>query len=177
MPGFCDFADNPNGKKDGVFYMPGDCDVAFRPNWFYHAYDDNNQKSVAHLVRIYLRSVGCGAYMNLGMAPDKRGLIHENDVKRLKEFKAAIDSLYENKIFGDEVALENGIGTVEFDGEKKLNFLKIAEFLSTTQGELVSGYEVDVRKDGTYESRTRNFDSVSSVFNSDFCNRKFPVEK
>ncbi len=43
--------------------MPGDADVAFRPNWFYHAYDDNNQKSVHHLVRIYLRSVGCGAYM------------------------------------------------------------------------------------------------------------------
>ena len=97
-------------------------------------------------MRIYLRSVGCGAYMNLGMAPDKRGLIHENDVKRLKEFKAAIDSLYENKVFGDEVKLENGVGTVEFGGTKKLNFLKMAEFLSTTQGELVSGYEVDVRK-------------------------------
>ena len=152
MPGFCDFADNPNGKADGVFYMPGDCDVAFRPNWFYHAYDDNNQKSVAHLVRIYLRSVGCGAYMNLGMAPDKRGLIHENDVKRLKEFKAAIDSLYEKKVFGDEVKLENGVGTVEFGGAKKLNFLKIAEFLSTTQGELVSGYEVDVRRNGQWST-------------------------
>ena len=150
MPGYCRFEDSPNGHLDGVFFMPGDCDVAFRPNWFYHAYDDHAQKSVSHLIRIYLRSVGCGAYMNLGLAPDKRGLIHENDVKRLKEFKAAVDSLYENRVFGDEIKLVDGAGTVEFGGARKLNFLKIAEHLTVTQGELVSGYEVDVRRNGRW---------------------------
>jgi len=152
MPSFCEFSESPSGHEDGVFFMPGDCDVAFRPNWFYHAYDDNNQKSVHHLVRIYLRSVGCGAYMNLGLAPDKRGLIHENDVKRLMEFKAAIDSLYADKVFGDEIKLTDNAGTIEFGVMKKLNFLKFAESLSATQGEKVSGYEVDVRRDGRWET-------------------------
>ena len=152
MPGFCNTGEANSGHKDGVFFIPGDCDVPFRPGWFYHTREDNAQKSVQHLINIYLRSAGSGAYMNLGMAPDKRGLIHENDVKRLKEFKAALDSLFANKVFGDEVKIENNVGTVEFGGTKRLNFIKMAEFLSSTQGELVSGYEVDVRRNGQWSN-------------------------
>ena len=152
MPGFCNTWEANSGHSDGIFFIPGDCDVPFRPGWFYHAREDNAQKSVRHLISIYLRSAGCGAYMNLGMAPDKRGLIHENDVKRLKEFKAALDSLFANKVFGDEVRLENGVGTVELGGTKKLNFIKMAELLSATQGEQVSGYEVDVRRNGQWST-------------------------
>ena len=152
MPGFCNTWEANSGHSDGIFFIPGDCDVPFRPGWFYHAREDNAQKSVRHLISIYLRSAGCGAYMNLGMAPDKRGLIHKNDVKRLKEFKAALDSLFANKVFGDEVKLENGVGTVELGGTKKLNFIKMAELLSATQGEQVSGYEVDVRRNGQWST-------------------------
>ena len=153
MPGHCVTEYSSQGHKGGVFYMPGDCDVALRfGKWFYHSADDYNLFSVHHLIKIYLGSVGCGAYLNLGLAPDKRGLIHENDAKRLKEFKAAVDSLFEKKVFGDEVKLVDGVGTVEFDGTKKLNLLKFAENLSTTQGELVTGYEVDIRRDGQWST-------------------------
>ena len=155
MPGYCETNEAMAGHSDGTFFIPGDCDVALRPGWFYHNYEDNAQKSVRHLIRIYLRSAGCGAYMNLGIAPDKRGLIHENDVKRLKEFKAALDSMFANKVFGEEVKLTDNVGTVEFGGTKKLNFVKIAECLSATQGEQVSGYEIDVRKGGQWETVLR----------------------
>ena len=152
MPGYCETNEATSGHSDGVFFIPGDCDVALRPGWFYHNYEDNALKSVRHLIKIYLSSAGNGAYMNLGIAPDQRGLLHENDVKRLKEFKAAMDSLFANKVFGDEVKLTDNVGTVEFGGTKKLNFVKLAECLSATQGEQVSGYEIDVRKGGQWET-------------------------
>ena len=152
MPGYCETNEATSGHSDGVFFIPGDCDVALRPGWFYHNYEDNAQKSVRHLIKIYLSSVGNGAYMNLGIAPDQRGLLHENDVKRLKEFKAAVDSLFANKVFDGEIKLTDNVGTVEFGGTKKLNFVKLAECLSSTQGEQVSGYEIDVRKAGQWET-------------------------
>ena len=44
--------------------------------------------------------------------------------------RAALEGAYaawvdaaQNKVFGDEVKLENGVGTVELGGTKKLNFI------------------------------------------------------
>ena len=42
-------------------------------------------RSLANLVNIYYRSVGCNSVLLLNIPPDKRGLMHENDVKRIKE--------------------------------------------------------------------------------------------
>lgn len=36
-------------------------------------------------MNIYYRSVGCNSVLLLNIPPDKRGLMHENDVKRIKE--------------------------------------------------------------------------------------------
>ena len=58
---------------------------AIRPGWFYHAEQDNQVRSLANLVNIYYRSVGCNSVLLLNIPPDKRGLMHENDVKRIKE--------------------------------------------------------------------------------------------
>ncbi len=150
MPGYCRFNESSHGHKDGLFFIPGDCDVALRPGWFYHPAEDNAQKSVRQLINIYLHSVGSGAYLNLGLAPDKRGILHENDVKRLKEFKAAVDSLFANQVFETVLKLDKNEGVVTFGGPRKLNFIKMAEELTTTRGELVSGYAIDLRVNGNW---------------------------
>jgi alpha-L-fucosidase len=43
-------------------------------------------KSPEKLFDLYLKSVGRGACLDLGIAPDTRGLLHENDVKALADF-------------------------------------------------------------------------------------------
>jgi alpha-L-fucosidase len=43
-------------------------------------------KTLAQLQDIYFNSVGRGADLDLGLAPDKRGLLHENDVRALQAF-------------------------------------------------------------------------------------------
>ncbi|MCU0244356.1 MAG: alpha-L-fucosidase [Acidobacteria bacterium] len=73
-------------KRGGrLLWYPGQVDVSIRPGWFYHAAEDDKVKSLDHLLDIYYTSVGGNAQLLLNIPPDKRGRIHENDAKRLKE--------------------------------------------------------------------------------------------
>jgi alpha-L-fucosidase len=79
---------DPNGNQ----WIVGQCDVSIRPGWFYHANQDSLVKTPQQLADIYYKSVGRNALLLLNLPPDKRGIIHENDVKSLTEFKAIIDA-------------------------------------------------------------------------------------
>lgn len=85
-PGESDYRNSPTGTFRGKHWIPAECDVALRPGWFYHKDQDDKVKSPEKLFDIYLKSVGRGACLDLGLSPDTRGLLHENDVKALKEF-------------------------------------------------------------------------------------------
>lgn len=74
------------GQRDGQFWMPAECDVPLRPGWFYHQDQDSKVKTPDSLMRLYYWSVGHGACLDLGLSPDRRGLLFENDVKSLQAF-------------------------------------------------------------------------------------------
>jgi alpha-L-fucosidase len=80
-----------SGHEQGSSWIPAEVDVSIRPGWFYHAKEDTLVKSPQQLFDIYLSSVGRGSTLLLNVPPDKRGLIHENDVKALREWKAMRD--------------------------------------------------------------------------------------
>jgi alpha-L-fucosidase len=46
------------------------------------------------LITLYDQAIGRGGQLMLGLAPDSRGLLPENDAKRLEEFGAAIAKRY-----------------------------------------------------------------------------------
>lgn len=81
-------------KANELYWFPAEVDVSIRPGWFYHAAQDHQVKSLGKLVDIYFNSVGSNAVLLLNVPPDRRGLIHENDVARLKEFRQYIDNMY-----------------------------------------------------------------------------------
>jgi alpha-L-fucosidase len=83
-----------SGDPSGNAWIMGQCDVSIRPGWFYHASEDSLVKSPQQLVDIYYKSVGRNAVLLLNLPPDRRGLIHENDEKALKEFKAILDETF-----------------------------------------------------------------------------------
>ncbi|MEJ1098260.1 MULTISPECIES: alpha-L-fucosidase [unclassified Pseudoxanthomonas] len=62
--------------------------------WFWHPNSDQTLKSLDELVEIWEKSVGLGGQLVLGIAPDKRGLLPEADVQRLRELGEAIQALY-----------------------------------------------------------------------------------
>ena len=69
--------------RAGDVWCPAEGDVSIRPGWFYHASQDRSVKSPEQLMNIYLSCLGRGANLILNIPPDRRGLIHENDVASL----------------------------------------------------------------------------------------------
>jgi alpha-L-fucosidase len=86
------------GERPGSQWLPPECDVSIRPGWFYHASEDGRVKTAKQLLDVYYKSVGRGACLNLNLPPDRRGLIHENDVQSLKEFRRILDQTFANDL-------------------------------------------------------------------------------
>ncbi|MCX8019989.1 MAG: alpha-L-fucosidase [Chitinophagaceae bacterium] len=93
-PGYSDYENAPTGTRNGKKWLPAECDVPLRKGWFYHPEEDSTVKPVEKLLDIYFKSVGRGAALDLGLAPDTRGLLHENDVKVLSEFGKALKQIF-----------------------------------------------------------------------------------
>jgi alpha-L-fucosidase len=87
------------GDRNGAQWTPAECDVPLRPGWFYHKDQDAKVKTPEKLFELYLKSVGRGGCLDLGVAPDTRGLLHENDVASLKAFGELL-----NKTFASDFA-------------------------------------------------------------------------
>lgn len=79
------------GDENGTSWIPAEVDVSIRPGWFYHAEEDTLVKTPERLFEIYLTSVGRGSTLLLNLPPDRRGLIHENDLAALKGWKELMD--------------------------------------------------------------------------------------
>jgi alpha-L-fucosidase len=72
-------------------WRPVEADTPLRKqHWFWHPNDEGSLKSVEELLDTYDRTVGRGAQLMLGVAPDNRGLLPDSDAKRLVEFGAAL---------------------------------------------------------------------------------------
>ena len=81
-------------KAQEAYWYPSEVDVSIRPGWFYHDYQDSQVRSLANLVNIYYRSVGCNSVLLLNIPPDRRGLLHEVDVQRIKELSGYISKTF-----------------------------------------------------------------------------------
>lgn len=86
------------GSEDGTKWIPAEVDVSIRKGWFYHQSEDALVKTPEQLFGIYLTSVGRGSTLLLNIPPDQRGLIHENDVAALAEFRKLLDERFKNNL-------------------------------------------------------------------------------
>jgi len=87
-----------SGLENGKSYIPAEVDVSIRPGWFYHAEEDSRVKTPEKLFEIYLASVGRGANLILNIPPDRRGLLHENDVNALIGWRKMIDDAFKTNL-------------------------------------------------------------------------------
>ena len=145
-PGFLDYSRSTIGDPDGAYCLPPECDVPLRPGWFYHASQDGQVRSVQELVKIYLRSIGCGGFLNLGLAPDRRGRLHANDVLRLKEFRQALRSISRDERNRQALALQCGVPQViEYCNPLTVNAIELQEASCPRQTELIQEYLVEAQ--------------------------------
>jgi alpha-L-fucosidase len=87
-----------SGERPGTAWLPAECDVSIRPGWFYHASEDARVKTPRQLLDIYYKSVGRGACLNLNLPPDRRGRIHENDIRSLTEFRRILEATFSKNL-------------------------------------------------------------------------------
>ncbi|MFN7993886.1 MAG: alpha-L-fucosidase [Bryobacteraceae bacterium] len=76
-------------------WRPAEADTPLRKDhWFWHPNDEKSLKSLPELVDTYHKTVGRGAQLVIGLAPDNRGLLPDSDVARLREFGEEIRRIY-----------------------------------------------------------------------------------
>jgi alpha-L-fucosidase len=141
-----------------------------KEHWFWHPNDEVTLKSVAELMTIYEQSIGRGGQLVLGIAPDRRGLLPDADVERLKEFGAAIRERYGKNLAvshirataNEESALDGNLNTfwsapagshhssleVKFDQPVTFTHAMTMEWLS--DGQHVQQYAIEIEKDGKW---------------------------
>ena len=93
MPDYYKFS---SGQENGSHFIPTETDVSIRPGWYYHPEEDDKVKSLEKLIDIYFNSVGLNSSLLLNIPVDNRGLIHENDTKRLYELNNYIRNTFSN---------------------------------------------------------------------------------
>ena len=81
------------GIIGGDMYVPAEVDVSIRPGWFYHAEQDAKVKSSRALDDVWFKSIGRNAMMLLNFPPDRRGLIHDTDLKNAIESNRRINKM------------------------------------------------------------------------------------
>ncbi len=140
-------------KAQEAYWYPSEVDVSIRPGWFYHAEQDEQVRSLANLVNIYYRSVGCNSVLLLNIPPDRRGLIHEIDVQRIKELSSYLAKTFANNQVTD------GTGLWQANtGDSKEYTVKPGAMVNTfliqediAQGQRVEDFLVEVYSNGTWQ--------------------------
>jgi len=79
-------------------WYPAETDVSIRPGWFYHAGQDEEVKTPEKLIDIYFSSVGRNGVLLLNIPPDRRGLIHDSDVRSLVGMRRILDDTFQTNL-------------------------------------------------------------------------------
>ncbi|XP_014512545.1 alpha-L-fucosidase 1 [Vigna radiata var. radiata] len=88
-----------SGDPKGTDWLPAECDVSIRPGWFWH--ESESPKRLSKLLDIYYNSVGRNCVLLLNVPPNKSGLITDVDAQRLKEFRSAINTIFQHNLAED----------------------------------------------------------------------------
>ncbi|MEA1950220.1 MAG: alpha-L-fucosidase [Planctomycetota bacterium] len=79
-----------------LIWWPAEFDIPIRKRWFYRP--DDRPKSLKYLLDVYFRSVGRNATFMLNLSPDRRGLIPDEDIGRLKELRTVLDATFKEDL-------------------------------------------------------------------------------
>ena len=118
-------------------YLPPECDVSIRRGWFWAEGDE--PKSLEHLLGIHYRSIGMGAGLLLNLPPDRRGLIPEEDVARLMEWRTELDSRFGEPVEAELIRVDGGWRAVLPAGTR---FDHIALEEDYARGQRITGHRV-----------------------------------
>lgn len=104
-------------------WRPVEADTSLHENqWFWHLNAGPTLKSVDELMDEYDNTVGRGAQLMLGLAPDRTGRIPAEDVKRLAGFGSRVRAVYGNNVALQHAPVNANAGRA-LDGDESTYWL------------------------------------------------------
>ena len=157
-----------HGDADGTVWRGVEVDFSIRPGWFWH--HTEQPKSGAELFGLWLSSYGRGSTMLLNLAPDRRGLVPNEDVAALADFRSRVEAFTavdiaagknvitdvarpgcpgKNLVDGEENTAwstpdgqKTGHAIIDFAAEERVAGVRISELIAL--GQRVEGFAIDV---------------------------------
>ena len=158
-------------KAKRLVWWPAMTNTSIRPGWFYHASQDGKVKSLTHLLDVYYGSVGGNTQFLLNVPPDRRGLVHENDARRLAEMGKVLAATFDTNLAagarGAECVLDGDPATgwrasegvrdpswtLELPGVRAFDVVRVKEMIR--EGQRVASFAVDARADDGWREIAR----------------------
>ena len=139
------------GDENGINWIPAEADVSIRPGWYYHAREDHQVRPLEKIVDIYYASVGRGYNLLLNLPVDRRGLVHENDIKRLMELKKVIEADFAHNLVTDASVTASNIRENHkfFSAEKTIDNDKNT-YWATDEGVTEASIDINFTKPTTF---------------------------
>jgi alpha-L-fucosidase len=134
------------GHEDGNYWVPAEVDVSIRRGWFYHQNQDSLVRSPENLMELYYSSVGRNSNLLLNVPPDRRGLLHENDVKSLLAFREMLKKEFENNIAKGKKATATSVWGKGYEASK-VNDGNPETFWATKDGQTSGDIIIDLGKE------------------------------
>ena len=154
-------------QAQGVIWYPSEVDVSIRPGWYYHASQDTLVKTPQKLIDIYYSSIGKNSLLLLNLPPDKRGLIHENDVQALQEMQRILRETFQHNLLTVSTSqkekdlltdsdlktywkptTKEAVLSFSFAEEQEFDRLVVQE--NITEGQRVENFRLEYRQDGKW---------------------------
>lgn len=152
VPGQVDNANLGTGDRNGKFWIPAECDVPLRPGWFYHERENDKVKTPDQLFEIYLKSVGRGGGMNLGLAPMPEGYLHDNDILSLKAFGQKLKQTFSVNLAAQATAKASNVrGNNQRFGTAKLFDADRYSYYAADDSALQPELEIDLGSSQTFD--------------------------
>lgn len=127
-------------------WLPAECDVPIRRDWFWTTENEHTLKSLEQLMAIYMRTVGHGCNLLLNHTPDTSGLIPEPDARRAAEFGVEV-----TRCLGAPIASTSGTGSVlelALDPPAEVSHIVLMEEIR--EGEKALEYQVEALVDAEW---------------------------
>jgi len=122
--------------EEKLIWYPAEVNTSIRGGWFYHECEDDKVRSLEELMHIYINSVGGNATFLLNIPPNKEGLFHENDVKRLEEIGEYIKNMFAVNLLDD--------AEIEYDG-KHVDCIRNDNYDESLFGEEGKPFEITIK--------------------------------
>ena len=153
MPGHADQGLLNRGTRGGSSWIPAESDFPLRmhPKGWYH-HPGAKPATPAELVSIYFKTVGNNTSMNIGIAPDIRGRLCDDDVAALKGFGERIAAIFATNLAETATVTASNVrgNDAKFAAKNAINGKKTGTYWATDDQALTPDLTLDFGKPVTF---------------------------